>query len=141
MDLLVDPHVFAPLAVLVKIDHTAQKPAHFRELRLGHPLAGELAREALDGPEHPIKMLDIGGGELGDDHAAVGQLVDEALGRQRPQGFAQRGARHAQFFAELHLAEPRAGRQLAGDLGLGRGDGLSLCPMPLAARGAGRFRH
>ena len=44
--------------------------------------------------------------------AAIGQLQQQALGRQQPERFAQRRARQAELLAELALVQPRAGREV-----------------------------
>ena len=103
MDLLVDLHVFGPIAALVKVYHPAEEPTHFCDFVLGYARAGEFAGQSLEVAENTIEMLDIVRVERGYDHAAIGQLVDEALGRESPQGLAQRGARHAELVAKLQL--------------------------------------
>ena len=47
--------------------------------------------------------------------AAIGQLQQQAVGRQQAEGLAQRRARDAELLAELALVQPRARRQDALD--------------------------
>ncbi|MNT14329.1 hypothetical protein D3C72_1493300 [compost metagenome] len=90
--------------------HFVVQRAHLGQLLVGDALGRQLARHALEHRQHLEGVEHVGLGELHRHRAAVGQQVDQPLGRQQLDGLAQRRARHVQLQAQLAFVELGAGR-------------------------------
>ena len=83
------------------------------DLGIRDALAGELAGQRFKPLAHLEQVAHVLVGQPGRARAAVRQQLDQALGREHLEGFAQRRARDLQLFTEVALGNPRARRNLA----------------------------
>ena len=70
-------------------------------------------RLGLERDAHHDELLEVGGGDRLDRHAAVGLRVDQPFALQHPQRLAQRRAADAELVGQRDLGHDRARRDLA----------------------------
>jgi hypothetical protein len=85
------------------------------EVVLGHPLRGELGREALELRAHEERLVQLLARDRPDAHAAVRHEVDETEGRETAKRLADGRPADVELLRELLLSEHASGRQLARD--------------------------
>ena len=81
----------------------------FGQLGVGDAFGCQFARLGLKAGHHFKGVAHVGFAQFKRNRAAVGQQLDQTLGRQSLDGFAQRRARDLEHLAEFALVELGAG--------------------------------
>ena len=72
---------------------------------------GQARGQRVDRAAHFVDLGDLVGVERGDDDAAAGRVVHQAVLLQQAQRLQHRLPRHRQLLGDLFLRQPRAGRE------------------------------
>ena len=113
MDIAVAAVVLQKVAIPVVPDHRGVGGGDVGDLGIRDALAGEFAGQRFKPLAHLEQVAHVLVGHPGRARAAVRQQLNQALGGEHLEGFAQRRARDLQLFTEVALGNPRARWNLA----------------------------